>query len=763
MQSVSADLTAAILAQERRPLVRLRVDWARNGNYTDTYDDLSADVVSVDTNCDLTTDLPPQAKLFSGSAAAEATVTLGHRDPAGDPAKHAAWHYSPLNTASPLFGVRRKGAPALLEFGFNGASGPEYVTVLTGSVRSLQVLSGGRVAVMRIADRSETMRKQVTLPMVIADGQTESGILIRPGLRTTFLADWVARKCGYYASPPPRTGCKFLATHHGSGYPEVGTIREHHGQFGSELGFVPTAIDPTTPKFVTAIHTAGAAGGAEDVTYLLGGTGTISCNNTRTMLWEGWRKFDRVDIDQPLFLVFKGGSGAEWISGWWQESTGQFKLSFNRGGTDPTNRTATGPTVSPGTTGWHYFGVHVAFNSTGVDVTFRYDAATTGPVSVATPSVTNSPALDTIAAFQGKVSSYVDAWYDGYAEADQLTTEATVGTWNNGFVPTADIRASASVDTKIVATPPATEQGWTLFQQIAAAEFATAGFTEPGMLSYWPRTRWTSPPYTTSQRTLSAASSVKELETVEAIDQVRNRIIIRAQIPETLASGDVWRLATAVRILGSGATKTIIAELDRPATNIDTTFVSSVTGADGSRYAAGTEKDGSGLQISNLTIVATVLGPTTVKLAITNPGANGWLTCDANLSAPLAGKPYLVIEGQPVEFNQDVVSSKTRTDVTNATSISNYGEQMLELEDNPFRQDLDMVEGVAVDLAADLADPGPAMSDVPIVADPRLQLGDRVQVVDLEGLAFTAEFHLSRIQTTFDGEGLSQTIGLRSA
>jgi hypothetical protein len=55
------------------------------------------------------------------------------------------------------------------------------------------------------------------------------------------------------------------------------------------------------------------------------------------------------------------------------------------------------------------------------------------------------------------------------------------------------------------------------------------------------------------------------------------------------------------------------------------------------------------------------------------------------------------------------------------------------------------------------------MIDVPIVADPRLQLGDRVTITDPDGLGFTSDFHLSSITTTYDSEGLSQTVSLRKA
>ena len=78
MQSVSADLAAAILAQERQPLVRLLVDWDLDGSYSDADSDLSADVVSVDLSRELASDIPTQAKLFSRAG-------RRHRDRHPDP------------------------------------------------------------------------------------------------------------------------------------------------------------------------------------------------------------------------------------------------------------------------------------------------------------------------------------------------------------------------------------------------------------------------------------------------------------------------------------------------------------------------------------------------------------------------------------------------------------------------------------------------------------------------------------------------------
>jgi hypothetical protein len=46
-------------------------------------------------------------------------------------------------------------------------------------------------------------------------------------------------------------------------------------------------------------------------------------------------------------------------------------------------------------------------------------------------------------------------------------------------------------------------------------------------------------------------------------------------------------------------------------------------------------------------------------------------------------------------------------------------------------------------LLAVLKDPHPSLSSLEIVGDPRLQLGDRVRVVDAEGLALDADFFIT--------------------
>lgn len=761
MQTVSATLAAAITARVREPTVRLRVDWDRSGSYSDlAVKDLSADVSSVSCSRELSTDLPAQAKLFAGLAAAEATVTLAHRDPGGDPAKHAAWYYSGLNAASPLAGYDRKGAPVLLEVGFVTDAGPEYVTILTGYVRSLEPSSGGRTATLRIADGSETMRGQVSLPMIIGDGQLVMNE-VNPALSTTFLADWLLRQVGYYASPPPRAKCLLSATLAGSGWPEVGSLYHFTGLNRSQLGYTPGhTTDPA--RWVMAVVRSGAG---QSMWYNLDTTVApqAGCDNTNTFYFQGWFRFGSAAVDQGMFQALVHGVSEPQISGGYrgETATPSFNVTFCRGGAEgTTRRTLVGPAISPGT-GWHFYAVHVTFSSTGATATFRYDNTTFGPVTVSTASVTGQPTLNSSRIGYGWPSVNQVADLDGWAEAVQITSEAAPpSSWDDAFVPSADVIASPGVYYRILATPVTTEEAWSLLQTLAGAEYHTAGFSETGRPYWWPRDRWMTPPYSSPVATLDAKVNLKELASTEATDQVFNKVIIRATQVEVLPNGDVWRATQNLRVNAS-ASRTLWAELTHPTANVDTS-VSYIVSPGSSRYHASTAYDGQGTAVSNLSFVVTPFAQS-IKIVVTNPNAFAVrLVGNTGVAGVTPGAPSLILAGQPVDFAAD--NTALRAVASDAGSIARYEEQLLELPANPFRQDIDQVEGLATDLLAALADPPPALQDLPVVADPRLQLGDRVTVVDTEGLALSDEFYLSKIILNVSpGEGMDMVVSLRGA
>ena len=388
-----------------------------------------------------------------------------------------------------------------------------------------------------------------------------------------------------------------LATMAGSAYPEIGTMATVEGIDGAQPGFEPTTTHPDAAQWVMGQATA--VGGSSEMRYTL--TGTTSANNGGRIFVEGWWRLRVDDQSQPLWVVFKAGGSGHYVSAYWSQTTGTLRVTFNRGG--GAQNVVAGPTISPGTTDYHYIGIHVAFNSTGVTAVFRYDGATTSPAETATASIASgSDAWDSIALDHGRVEAFADAQNLVMVEAVQVTTESTAGTWNDGFTPSADVVASAGVDTRMMATPPATEEAWGLLQQVAAAEFATTGFDETGRFYYWPRDRWTTAPYTTSQRTLTPTTALKELETVEAIDQKRNHVIIPATQVEVQAQTIVWRSVAPHHIPPTG--RRLYCAFDNPVANLDTSVAYGVTSGS-SRYLASTRRNGLGTIRSNLTFAFT--------------------------------------------------------------------------------------------------------------------------------------------------------------
>ena len=223
------------------------------------------------------------------------------------------------------------------------------------------------------------------------------------------------------------------------------------------------------------------------------------------------------------------GAAEPYISAFWQQSTGGDTLTCDRGGAEKTKPSIAGPAISPGTSSWHYYGVQVGFTSTGFDVAFRFNGATTGPATEATPSITGEPDLIPFELTRGRrrllrrLLRRPARGRPGHHRERVVDVEQRLHP-DGRHAPPRDRQPAGRC-------PDGPENGWALFQQLAPSEFATARFDEAGMPLGWPRDRWTTAPYTSSQATLTAAAGLKELATAEAVDQVRNRIILRALAP----------------------------------------------------------------------------------------------------------------------------------------------------------------------------------------------------------------------------------------
>jgi hypothetical protein len=96
-------------------------------------------------------------------------------------------------------------------------------------------------------------------------------------------------------------------------------------------------------------------------------------------------------------------------------------------------------------------------------------------------------------------------------------------------------------------------------------------------------------------------------------------------------------------------------------------------------------------------------------------------------------------------------------------SIRKYGLQKLDLPTSGWVQQPRVADSLVSRIVYDLYLPVPMLREVEIVGDPRLQLGDRVRVVDPEGLALDGHFWIVGIRETFSRSGYRQQITARRA
>jgi hypothetical protein len=721
-------------------------------------DDLSADVKRLRVSRALTTDLPPEARPYTGLAAATAELDLARDDDAEG--EHAAWWYSPWNTASPLYAKDRKGAPATVEVGFRTDAGPEYVKLLTGRVRALGVNAGSRVAKLEIVDYTEDLHKTVTLPMIVWDNLASSSPFKVPGLTGAFLADWVLRQCGRYASPPMRSGCILSATMHGSGWPEKGSIIEFYGLNGSLLAFPPaTQASSPAAKWVAGVDTNGTS--TQRIDYATDGpTGVV--NGTRPFV-EGW--FYPRATDDGIWHLFANGDANTYIS-LWIDSNRRLQVNFRRGAADSGNHsTGTSGPIVPALNQYYYMAVWVDFRSGGaMDVWINLAGTWTGPIAFTTPSITSGNVLNEFRVGQGPAGSFATEYFDGVSEAVQVTSgEGTSGApgtppaHNASYVPNAVVMAGKN---ELLATPPTTDEALNILVELAKAELGMFGFTEQGIAYYRDRSFFTVAPQTVSQRTLRATADLKELAGDEATDAVKNRIVVTATPPEVQAVSDIWR-ASGVAKFNAGQARTFPLKFAHPVANLQTQVFSNGS-ASQSRYNASTAKNGQGSVVSNLTFSFSNIGAEKCEVTITNPnGFAVYLVGNTGVSGVTPGYPSFILRGQFVLFDQSTGLQQIAFD---QASIDKYGEQTYPYPSNAFLQDFDSVGTLATDLKDTLKDGPPTLSDVVIVGDPRLQLGDRDTIEDAKGLGIAGQdFHLAEIGTDIgEDTGLVQSIGTRA-
>jgi len=733
MQTATAALATAIEAPVRQPTYRLSADWDADGHgAAGTIDDLTARVASVTVDRTLKGDIPEQVRLVEGYAAATMTVEL-----AGDPnrpeGENAAWWASRFNTASPLYGKERLARDVKFEFGMSGA---EMLPQFTGLTSALNVSSADRSASLTCLDNSERLRSKISLPPVVADDRAQA----RPGLSGGWLTDYVLRRNSFYATPPPPANVRFLATMRGSAYPETGTSQQVLGPLGQAAEFTTatemlqttaTAVEyyrftPASPLNLNTGHAIGVELHQFTVTSAAGGLIHV-CNpslpDQGVAVW--------MDAARVLYAGVALLGGVAWNGG-----------------------ALTGPTLPAGT---NYLTVHFAFTNSGCTVTWRVNATTTSG-SIACGWVDDAYLLNSVRIAEAPIATPLTAPTRKTGTFGQVTVtnQPAPGPYNNAFVPTAIIDPSLNKMNAVLSTETRDSAG--LLTEIAAAEQATFGFDEAGVPRWRNRHRWGTTEGQTLQRTLTTSTAITDLDYDDALESVRNVVTVEASPVVVSALSDVWRSAGGELIRPRTSTVIWVA-FEHAVVALDTyiKLASSVFVPSGkSRIRLNTKADGTGTDWTGVGVsaVLSLITATSAKLTIGNASGT-----TLYLSSP-DGAGGVVLAGRTVQADTTGIVKQTADD---QASVADYGEQTLDVGANPWRQTVDSAKSLASQLLGELCQPRPVLTNIGIVGDPRLQLGDRVRIVDREGLAIDGEYRLSGINSRLEGGKFTQRITARQA
>lgn len=750
---------------------------------TNPYQDVTLAAESISVDRQLVTDMPDGTRLITGYPAASAQVTLsGYVDQTPGASKSIAWLLNPAEPTSPMYRSDALGAPIIIQAGLyvGGAAAPELFTIFTGTVDDYTCDMEAGTVTLTCLDPRTKLTSAPPLPAGVFSSDVVADTYLAGAKGQLLTPAWVlyqmCENLGLYASPPPRTNVAFRQTNHGAAWPEIPWPAAYTV---ASL----TGTDWTAGKFAaqvpvnsfTQFYNSPPAGNPNGVI-----PGNIGASGN-AWFFECWVKPDSstaatVSPNTALHLTLNntaGSPGVELEMGAVAASIGAALTPYAFVFLLPSSATTqvTSSTTIPNDGAWHYYAAHFRWvDTTHFTVTFYVDG---------TSNTQNGTLSAAATANIGPLTALVQHLVP--TESIQVTNELAPALSNNAFVASQMVDIDPSLN-QLTTIPDLTGQdAWGTIQQIAQAEGAIAGFDELGVFRFVNRE---SLRQQTDQRTITPKYSLKSLDQEMGLSFVRNHIQVPVNLLQVQAPGTVWDTGSTVHTVGANSTSVLYVTTDNPVADVDTVgeVMPSGGGVAGlSYYRACTAPNGHGNTRTNLTMLVTQTGPSSLTIQVINPNPQPvWLVSPTDAAFPSGsiGTPILRVGGvnitpiatPPVEGGNAAAGSivadeqwpPLQPDGTGGAASNPRGEQLLVLSANPFVQDGDSAQAYGSDLLIDLSRPRPLWRRTAIVTDPRLQLGDRVLIQDpdttmVDGSALIVGSHVTVSRTDWN-----QTLDLRS-
>lgn len=723
------------------------------------YNDMTMTVTDCSLDRSLSTDMPAGTRLVTGAPSAQMTITLDGLVDRTDSSKTVAWLLGRYQSTSPMFRASALNMPVTVDMGLltRGATlgsapypGIEFVRVLTGVTDSYVVNHDGTATFTCLDARTRFSSYPQFPPGAYSFGPSA------PLLTSGWVLNALCETNGRWTSPPPRPYCVHRQSNHGGAWPEL----------SMDAFLTATSInDPggwTTGKFSAQIPTTFGSSYANTPTGGAASNGTLPGNigsSGDDWFTECWIKATTdSQIVSPqsatqVTLSSNNNPGVTITLGSQATSLGSALRPYVTVTVWPSAATVTvnAPTLTiPNDGAFHYFAFAFHFTSTtGFAVTVYVDA-------------TSETVTGTVGAAVAATIPPVDITLGSLCptESVQLTTESYAPPANNRFTPSTLVQLDPSYN-NLTAIPDTTGQDeWGVIQAIADAEQGIIGLDENDLFRFRNRNSLAAAP---SVRTITSTTSLASIQIDTARVNIANHIQVPVNQLQVAAFTWVWSAPGVIAVPGGGQW-TATVTTDSPVVNVqrfDAGFCPSGQVPDGNTYwRASTKPDGTGTIImSGITVRTEQVGPSTLNITVTNSrGTTLYLVSPTGY--PGVGNPLLVISGQlvtPVTDAGDptVAVAASGGAVADAqfppvipdggAAVNPYGEQLLALTANPWRQNLPDAQNLADYLLADLATGRPQWPQTVIVGDGRLQRGDRVTVVDPEVTGMSEDAYVTRL------------------
>jgi hypothetical protein len=729
--SETSPLADALALADQTPIVILAADWARD-DYAHALAPLAGAVDEITVERSITGDLPVEAGLVEGYAAAQLTATLSGE--LADDTTEALAAFAPHRTDSPLTGLTLPGAPVYCELGLATDAGPVVARQFTGRVRSLRCDSDTRAVTLSALDPAERLRASITLPvygMVREDS-------IYPA-RPQAVIDYILRANGIYASPPAFPAAQIVCTGHGWLAAEVGAnILPNTGPatISDPPFWTPGPFDMLAVRgHWTLPLSQGFFARGQGYSPVAGnGIGVCMWARVGVGLGQTAANFGTLVRLDPM----AGGSGPSLEVRIYGD--GRLGAYVDTNGSIRT---------IPAPYEWRYIGVHFAHLAGSITrISFRVNGSTT-TVDVATPAITGA----------GDVAPYL------------LATVKAVTDWSNlsvWFSPTApatwtgeDHTSEASLDigrNELFYLPDVTDRdSWGLIQDVVGAESGLAGFDEWGAFYFRERANSV---VTAGALTVSADRELTGAVTTTDIDSLRNIVSARVFpfIPvyqtvfatdrvdqfDTVPGTTIYYVLLPWGVMGSGVNRTVLGRYAVASWN-DASFDGYVA-VDAAN--PGTELPGA---VSLLKVWWSVLpGGRFGQLTVKNTSAY-----TARFAHPTTLQPALRISGY------QLTATPTQTmSATDAASVTLHGARILTLPESTWRQLSTPTQVLVTALVSTLSSPREILT-VTTTGDPRRRTGDTVIVSDPTGLGIITGLIVA-ITRRYSDQGLIDTLTVRS-